>query len=63
MIKYQSSSDYISFVFYKEGKPVDFQQWASDEESCVYSDLLQEFIDNGSAIAEECSCKVSWDSI
>lgn len=63
MIKYQSSSDYISFEFYKEGKPVDFQQWASDEESCVYSDLLQEFIDNGSAIAEKCSCKVSWDSI
>lgn len=63
MISYSATSDYLSFTFNKDGKDLDFQQWKQDEEACVYFELLQEFIDNGSAVIEGYACNVSWHAV
>lgn len=63
MISYTATSDCLSFTFNRDGETVDFQQWDQDEEACVYSELLQEFIDNGSAVVEGDACNVSWHAV
>ncbi len=63
MISYTATADYLSITFNKDGQTVDFQQWSQDEEACVYSELLQEFIDNGSAVVDGAACNVSWHAV
>lgn len=63
MIGYSATSDYLSLSYTKEGEKLPYLLWCDDEEASVYSDLLQEFIDNGSAVVDGDSCKVSWDSV
>ena len=63
MISYTAIADYLSITFNKDGQTVDFQQWSQDEEACVYSELLQEFIDNGSAVVDGAACNVSWHAV
>lgn len=63
MISYTATADYLSITFNKDGQIVDFQQWSQDEEACVYSELLQEFIDNGSAVVDGAACNVSWHAV
>ena len=63
MIQYQPSTEYIAFRFTKEGNTLPFSQWEEDEEACVYSELLQEFVDNGLAVVDGVACNVSYDGI
>lgn len=63
MIQYQPSTEYIAFRFIKEGNTLAFSQWEEDEEACVYSELLQEFVDNGLAVVDGDACNVSYDGI
>lgn len=64
MISYLTTSDHLSFTFNnKDGKTLAFQQWNQDEEACVYFELLQEFIDNGSAVIEGSACNISWHAV
>ena len=63
MIQYQPSTEYIAFRFIKDGNALAFSQWEEDEEAGVYSELLQEFIDNGLAVVDGDACNVSYDGI
>lgn len=63
MIQYQPSTEYIAFRFTRDGNALTFSQWEEDEEACVYSELLQEFIDNGLAVVDGDACNVSYDGI
>lgn len=63
MIQALPSSDYISFSFIREDRALSFSEWNSDEEACVYAELLQEFIDNGLAAVDGSQCNVSYDAI
>ena len=63
MIQYQPSTEYIAFRFTRDGNALTFSQWEEDEEACVYSELLQEFIDNGLAVVDGDACNVSYLSL
>jgi hypothetical protein len=63
MIKFHADKLYVAFSYEEDGILIDFQKWESNEEACVYADLLQEFIDNGSAILNGKECLVSYDAI
>ena len=63
MIRITASSDYIILDNICNDIFMPFDQWAQDEDATIYSDLINEFVDNGLAIIEEGHCLLSYDAV